>query len=234
MSKKVYIDPGHGGSDSGAIGVNNSYEKDITLSVAKKVEVLLKNQGLDIRLSRDNDKTLSLSQRTTDANNWGADCFLSIHCNAYNGNAKGIETYSYNESTNDLAVSIQKYVLDTKAYTKNRGVKTAGFYVIKYTNMRAALIEMAFIDNDEDYKILTQDQDKLAEGISRGICSYLGIEYIPTGNETNNTIPPIENTDVFYRVVCGSFNTKVYAEERVEDLKDKGYDDVFIDIYKKE
>ncbi|MDU7967732.1 MAG: N-acetylmuramoyl-L-alanine amidase, partial [Paeniclostridium sordellii] len=94
MPKKVFLDPGHGGNDSGAIGVNNLYEKDIVLQVAKKVEELLKKQGLEVKLSRDVDKTLALKDRTDMANSWKADCYVSIHCNAFNGNAKGLETYS--------------------------------------------------------------------------------------------------------------------------------------------
>ena len=147
MAKKVFIDPGHGGNDSGAVGINNLLEKDITLSVAKKVYDFLKKQGLEIKLSRTDDKTLSLKDRTSAANSWKADCFISIHCNAFNGNASGVETYSYTTSTNDLAANIHEEVLKTKCYTKNRGTKTANFYVIKYTNMRACLIELAFIDN---------------------------------------------------------------------------------------
>lgn len=193
MAKKVFIDPGHGGNDSGAVGINNLLEKDITLSVAKKVYDFLKKQGLEIKLSRTDDKTLSLKDRTSAANSWKADCFISIHCNAFNGNASGVETYSYTTSTNDLAANIHEEVLKTKCYTKNRGTKTANFYVIKYTNMRACLIELAFIDNIEDSKILLQKQDELAEAIAKGICKYLGVEYkFIEDNDNTEDIPVID------------------------------------------
>lgn len=234
MSKKVFIDAGHGGNDSGAVGVNNLLEKDINLSVAKKVYDFLKNQGVEIKLSRTNDKTLELNERTSDANSWKADCFVSIHCNAFNKEACGVETYSYSESTSNLAVNIHEEILKSKCYTKNRGVKNAKFYVLKYTNMRSCLIELAFIDNVEDAKILIEKQDELAEAIAKGICKHLGIEY-KTDNKDNNTeIPPVNNTDTFYRVVCGSFSNRVYAEERIEELKKLGIDDAFITVYKKE
>ena len=157
MSKKVFIDPGHGGDDSGAVGVNNLLEKDINLAVAKKVYDFLKNQGLEIKLSRTDDKTLELNERTVAANTWNADGFVSIHCNAFNKEACGIETYSYNIATNNLAVNIHEEILKSKCYTKNRGVKTANFYVLKYTNMRTCLIELAFIDNIDDAKILLEN-----------------------------------------------------------------------------
>ena len=75
--------------------------------------------------------------------------FISIHCNAFNGEACGVETYSYSINTNDLATDIHEELLKSKCYTKNRGTKTANFYVIKNTNMRACLIELGFIDNIE-------------------------------------------------------------------------------------
>ena len=68
MAKKIFIDPGHGGNDSGAVGINNLLEKDINLSVAKKVQDLLKSKGLEVILSRTYDKTLSLNDRTSAAN----------------------------------------------------------------------------------------------------------------------------------------------------------------------
>ena len=233
MPKKVFLDPGHGGNDSGAIGVNNLYEKDIVLQVAKKVEELLKRQGLEVKLSRDVDKTLALKDRTDMANSWKADCYVSIHCNAFNGNAKGLETYSLNENTSNLASNIHSELLNTKAYTVNRGTKTANFYVLRYSSMRACLVEMAFIDNVEDINMLTQRQDDLATGIAKGICKYLNVEYKPQSTQPPVNAPVVDSK-TFYRVVCGSYNNKVYAEEKLEELKNLGQKDVFITIYEKE
>ena len=137
---------------------------------------MLKSKGLEVILSRTNDKTLSLNDRTSAANSSKADCFISIHCNAFNGEACGVETYSYSTNTNDLATDIHEELLKSKCYTKNRGTKTANFYVIKNTNMRACLIELGFIDNIEDSKLLLQKQDNLAEAIARGFCKYLNIQ----------------------------------------------------------
>ena len=230
--KKVYIDPGHGGVDPGAIGVNGTEEKDITLSVAKKIKDLLEEQGIEVRMSRTTDKTLSLGQRTTDANKYNADAFVSVHCNAFNGVAQGVETFSYTQSTSDLAKDIQNEVLKSGAYTKNRGTKTAGFYVIRNTSMRAALIELAFIDNKEDNKILLNKQDEIAEAVARGICKHLGIKYSEPPTEEKPS-GPVEDTDTFYRVVCGSYSSRVLAEEQMEELKEKGFDS-FIAIYEKD
>lgn len=233
MAKKVFIDAGHGGADPGAIGVNNSNEKDITLSLSKKLAELLKIQGIEVKLSRDGDKTLSLAERVNMANAWGADCFISVHCNAFNTVAKGVEVFALNSSISDMATDVLEGILNEKAYSLNRGVKFAGFYVIKYTKMRACLVETAFIDNKDDYKILIEKQDALALGMAKGICKYLKIAFKPAPT-TPGTTPPVVDSNTFYRVVCGSFNNKVYAEERVEELKAKGFNDAFIIAYKKE
>lgn len=231
MPKKVFIDAGHGGADPGAIGVNNANEKDITLSLAKKLAELLKIQGIEIKMTRETDKTVSLQERAKMANDWGADCFISVHCNAFNTKAKGLEVFAYNQNASDLATDVLEGILNEKAYTLNRGVKYAGFYVLKYTNMRACLVESAFIDNVDDYKILTEKQDELALGMAKGVCKYLKIEYRPSTPDPEPQ-PPVVDSKTFYRVVCGSFNNKVYAEERLEELKALGYNDAFITAYK--
>lgn len=96
---KLYLDPGHGGSDPGATG-NGLKEKDIALDIALRIRNIILNEyeNVQVRMSRSSDKTVSLSQRTNDANNWNADFFLSIHCNAANGSARGYEDFIYTNS----------------------------------------------------------------------------------------------------------------------------------------
>ncbi len=222
MAKKVFIDPGHGGTDSGAVGVNNLYEKHINLAVANEVAKILKQNGVEVKLSRTTDVTVSLESRTNSANAWKADCFVSIHCNAFDTNAKGVETFSYSEKTNDLAKLVQNEIIASGNYTINRGIKTANFYVLRNSNMRACLVELGFIDNIDDYKILSTKQYELAVAIAKGIAKYLNINLVV------ETIDP----NVFYRVVAGSFNSKSLAEERQKSLYDLGYES-FIEVHNK-
>lgn len=233
MSKKVFLDAGHGGTDSGAIGVNNLLEKDINLQVTKKVEALLKKQGIDVKLSRTDDKFISLTERSNMANTWKADCFVSIHCNAFNKLAKGIETFSSSQNTSNLAKDVHSELLNTKAYTLNRGTKTANYSVLTRTNMRACLVELGFIDNVDDAKILVEKQDDLALGIAKGICKFLNIEYktTPVTPPAKPVTPPVNDSKTFYRVVCGSFVNIINAEERLEQLKALGFDGAFITAY---
>ncbi|MEV5114665.1 N-acetylmuramoyl-L-alanine amidase [Peribacillus frigoritolerans] len=102
---KFYLDPGHGGSDPGAQGYGLR-EKDITLDIALKIHTILINgyENVEVRMSRTSDSSKSLSQRTNEANSWGADYYLSIHCNAYNGSAHGYEDY-INSGLNDTSVT---------------------------------------------------------------------------------------------------------------------------------
>ena len=99
---KIVLDPGHGGKDPGAIGVGGVAEKDIVLAVAKKLERKLKQEmGVEVVLTRRDDRFIPLEDRTAIANAQGADLFVSLHMNASpNGEAKGLETY-YLDNTND-------------------------------------------------------------------------------------------------------------------------------------
>src|SRR5690242_5441041 len=90
---RIYLDPGHGGTDSGAVG-NGLQEKALTLAIALQIRSILQaNWAVDVRMSRTTDATVSLDQRTNDANAWGADIFVSVHINS--GGGTGFESYRY-------------------------------------------------------------------------------------------------------------------------------------------
>jgi len=190
---KVFLDAGHGGKDPGALG-NNMQEKDINLSVTLKIGDILKNHGINVGYSRTTDVFLELAERATEANNFGADVFVSIHCNAFNNaTAQGVETFSYPGSTNGakLAKSIQDSIIASKLYTKDRGTKTANFAVLRLTKMPAALVELAFITNTQDAEILRNKQTELAISVAKGILDYLGIKYIENPSKSGSGTPII-------------------------------------------
>lgn len=169
--KKIFIDPGHGGSDSGAAG-NGLREKDISLSIAKKLGYILARKGYKVKYSRDTDTFISLSERANIANKWGADLFLSIHCNAHSDiSANGTECYTYsksNSSTKDLSRRISSSI-SSKLEIRNRGHKEANFAVLRLSNMSAVLIEAAFISNKYDANNLNLKQDEFAQCIANQI-----------------------------------------------------------------
>jgi N-acetylmuramoyl-L-alanine amidase len=105
--RRVVIDPGHGGKDTGAIGPDGAKEKDLTLAMAKKLRAYLEEKGLEVLLTREGDRTLSLEERTRFANEKGADLFLSLHVNAaQNRKAHGIETYTLNLNSDRYAMRL--------------------------------------------------------------------------------------------------------------------------------
>ena len=97
--KKIFLDPGHGGKDPGAVGPNGSKESDVTLSVSKLLKDKLERMGATIFMSRDSDEYVAISRRVSMANSSKANIFVSVHCNAYSDTAKGIETLYHQTSS---------------------------------------------------------------------------------------------------------------------------------------
>src|SRR5690606_28907702 len=177
---KIYIDPGHGGSDPGAVG-NGLREKDLTLKIAKYMrDYLLANYtGVEVRMSRTNDTTVSLSARTNDANKWGADAFISIHINA--GGGTGFESYVYpgvGKATKDLQNAIHSEVMKGFSGFRDRGKKQANFHVLRETKMSAVLTENGFIDTKKDAEFLKNEANlrKIGEAHAKGVAKYFGLK----------------------------------------------------------
>ncbi|WP_208590778.1 peptidoglycan-binding protein [Gracilibacillus suaedae] len=148
---RIFLDPGHGGTDPGADGYGIK-EKDVVLDIAEKTSYYLTKNYLGVRtfLSRDSDKFISLDDRTKHANSIGADYFVSIHNNAFTGSASGFESYIYNGSTSATTKNNQKIIhnyLINKLNVNDRGMKEANFHVLRTSNMPSILIEYLFIDN---------------------------------------------------------------------------------------
>lgn len=188
LSKKVVLDAGHGGMDPGAIGSGGTKEKDVTLQIALKTGAILKNHGVSVVYTREADlastKKMETSERVSIANKAKADLYVSIHANAATDKtAKGQETYAYKAGTSayKLAEAIQKELVAASGL-RNRGVKTASYYVLLHTSMPAALVETAFISNPDEEKLLKDSawQQKMAVAIAKGILSTLGITYKET------------------------------------------------------
>lgn len=224
MARKVWIDAGHGGGDCGAVGcVQGVYEDDVVLDIALRAKKLCIAQGLEVGMTRETDVFVGLSERARRANNWGADLFVSIHCNSFNNTAKGIEIYCFADKYRPVAEKIYKPILDTVPFTLNRGVKTANFAVLRETNMNAVLLETAFIDNSEDIKFLINDKDRFALGICKGILAHFGMTY----NEPVTPPAPGGGTK-YYRVIVSSNTNIENARADVKLAKSRGFNDAFV------
>ncbi len=178
---KVVIDPGHGGSDPGAVGINGLRETDIVLEVSKSVSAFLTKKGVKTILTRNYERTLDLQPRVTKANNSKANAFVSIHANATRGKRKdvnGLETYYYSGYRGySLAKNIQKQILIISPQSPDRGVRRSRFYVIRKTSMPAALVEIGFVTGIYDADLLRQKgyRDKISFAIAKGILNYLKV-----------------------------------------------------------
>ena len=188
MSTKIYIDQGHNpyGFNTGAEG-NGFYEQDISYDIGKRLaELLRRNPEFEVRLSRPTEDTVlgtsnstSLVERVRDANSWGADIFISLHTNAAeNPNATGSEALIYSRASR-VALELSEDILrqlNLATGFRNRGViERPGLYVLKRTNMPAVLVEMGFISNSRDARLMAYSPDLFAEGIYRGILEYYNL-----------------------------------------------------------
>ncbi len=185
--KRIVLDPGHGGRDPGAVGPGGTKEKDVTLAVARLLAKYL-DPIAEVKLTRSDDRHLwsntnaDLAERVRIAETWRASYFISLHCNAAAAGARGVETYAYKPGGEGerLARAIQKELVEATGFP-DRGVKFANYYVLRKTSMPAVLVEMGFISNPAEEKLLKDPtwQEKAAKAIATGIANYLG-KKLPT------------------------------------------------------
>jgi len=172
----VFIDAGHGGSDPGAVRFGLQ-EKDANLDIALRLKSKLEANGFAVVMTRTDDRYFSLDDRVNMANSSGADIFLSIHNNAaLSQYAHGTETFwcSNGVSGSSQFASLVQSNLVSQIGRANRGVKTANFRVIKYTNMPAALVECAFVSNPTESELLKTAgfREKCAVGLYNAIVTF--------------------------------------------------------------
>lgn len=180
---RVFLNPGHDPEyDSGAVNQGMGLrECDVARDIGMLVAAYLEKAGCEVRmLQSDNLNGESKCPDRQDAtvcgaaNDWPADIFVSLHCNAANAVARGTEicVYRVGGEAERLAGCVLYQIVNAVG-TKNRGLKERpDLCVLRRTNMQAVLVEMAFIDNDSDARILRDRQDDLARAIARGITDY--------------------------------------------------------------
>lgn len=189
---KIALDAGHGGSDPGAV-YKGRQEKEDTLDLTLAVGDILKKNGIDVYYTRTTDEYETPFKKATDANNSGADLFVSIHRNSSeNPNQySGVETlvYSDNGLKAEVARNINNQLED--AGFKNLGVdERKNLVVLKRTKMPAVLVEAGFINNDKDNYLFDEEFDSIAQAIADGI-----LESIPSGRPGNTTSNKSNRTD---------------------------------------
>ncbi|MCM3744127.1 N-acetylmuramoyl-L-alanine amidase [Sporosarcina luteola] len=176
----IVIDPGHGGKDPGAAG-NGLREKDIVLDISKRMKTYFQGTPINVKLTRETDVFLELSQRVQYAKQNKADLFISVHANAFNGKASGIESFYYSAARNPnvqqskaLSTYIQKRMLEAWNLPDRR-VQSKSLYVIRENTMPATLIEVGFIDNAKDAQYIKSaaHRETMAKAVFLGTLDYL-------------------------------------------------------------
>jgi len=178
--KKVVIDPGHGGVDSGAVGVTGLKEKDLTLEVGERLKKMLEDAGAVVIMTRSGDHSVSSANRVKIANEVKADVYVSIHANAHiDPDSNGTETFycsenSYRDASKYLAQQLHRELI-YELGLRDRGVKTECFYMLKKTKMPSTLVEIAFLTNEKEEELLRKPETRarVAEALFRGLEAYL-------------------------------------------------------------
>lgn len=189
---RIALDAGHGGSDPGAV-YKGRQEKVDTLDLTLAVGDILKKNGIDVYYTRTTDEYETPFKKATDANNSGANLFVSIHRNSSeNPNQySGVETLVYSDTglKAEVARNINNQLED--AGFKNLGVdERKNLVVLKRTKMPAVLVEAGFINNDKDNYLFDEEFDSIAQAIADGI-----LESIPSGRPGNTTSNKSNRTD---------------------------------------
>ena len=172
----VIIDPGHGGKDSGAIGIGGVLEKDVILPISKRIAEVLERNGIQVIMTRDSDYFVTLPGRVTMAQRANADVFVSIHANSAGASrpeVSGLETYHY-DSGLTLAQIVHRKILQS-LNVRDRKVRKARFYVLRKTSMPSILVETGFLTGRDDAAKLRTSayQNQMADAIAQGILQYL-------------------------------------------------------------
>lgn len=222
---KIFIDAGHGGSDSGAVG-NGLQEKNLTLDICKRIAAGLKAyENVTVIMSRTDDSFPSLADRTKQANNANADLLLSVHINSGAATGRGFESYTYS-GTSGSTIAYQNVMHQevwNEAYkatgVPDRGKKQANFHMLRESKMKAILTENLFISNAADAKLLADSdfRQKIAQGHINGLEKFLGLKKA-------SQPPPAEKPDgKLWKVQVGAFEDEKSARDLAADLTKQGY-----------
>lgn len=212
MPYSIMLDAGHGGSDPGAVYLDRK-EKDDTLNLVLAIGEILQNNGIDVEYTRTTDVYESPFQKAMEANEAGVDFFVSIHRNSspMPNQYRGVESlvYSLDGIKLEMAENINAQ-LETVGFV-NLGVKARpNLTVLRRTKMPAVLVEVGFINSDEDNQLFDENFQDIAEAIARGI-----LETLPASGDTNDREE--------YGVQVGSFRNERYAQRLLRELREEGF-----------
>lgn len=252
MPYSIMLDSGHGGRDPGAV-YNGRQEKDDTLRLALAVGEILQNHGITVEYTRTTDVYESPYEKAMEANNAGVDFFVSLHRNSFptDNVVSGVESLVYDLS--GIKLQMAKNIneqLESIGFV-NLGVKARpNLIVLRRTKMPAVLVEVGFVNSNTDNQLFDDNFNDIALAIASGILDTL--EMNPTINSPNYRVQvgafrnptyanrllnelleqdfpaSIVDSDRFFRVLVGSFDTLDHATAMEQRLKQAGYPTVIV------
>ena len=188
---KIYINPGHGGADSGAVGIGGRQEKDDALRYASVVADKLKAAGHTVELERNADYLINVKDIAKNANLWGADLFIAFHRNAGGGEgAECLIVTGASATSREMAQAIQGALVGVGFRDRGVKVQDRNTYVLSHTTMPATTIECGFVDNAGDNAIFDSKFSEIVQGTADAILSIAG------GVAPNMVTPPVPSVDV--------------------------------------
>ena len=188
---KIYINPGHGGADSGAVGIGGRQEKDDALRYASVVADKLKAAGHTVELERNADYLINVKDIAKNANLWGADLFIAFHRNAGGGDgAECLIVTGASATSREMAQAIQSALVGVGFRDRGVKVQDRNTYVLSHTTMPATTIECGFVDNAGDNALFDSKFNEIVQGIAAAILSIAG------GVVPNTVTPPSPSVNV--------------------------------------
>ena len=216
---KVFLSPSNQTENIYAYG--NTNEAVVCGKIAEACKKALERNGIEVMVMH----MEPMQEKVVKANTWGADLYLPIHTNAFNGQVAGTRMFYYSETGKKAADAIFKYVAPLTPGTSENVKQYMDLYECRMPNAYTAYLEVDFHDVPSVAKWLIEHTVKVGEAVAHGICDYFGVTY----KEAQATVaPPITTGDTIYRVQVGAFRNKAYADAMLAKVKAAGFSDAYI------
>lgn len=213
---KIFLSPSN--QDGNRYAYGNTTERDQCGRIAEVAKSALERCGFECMLMHDE----SMADKVRVANNWGADYYIPIHTNAFNGSVMGTRMFYYSEGEkgHQLTKCIFNRLAPITPGTSENIKQNLNLYELKYPNAWTSYIEVEFHDAPDGAKWIIENTDAIAEAICMGVCDHCGVAYVPA--------EPAKET--LYRVQVGAFRVKDNAERMLRELKKVGYDGFVVEV----